>query len=542
MTRKKMLLLYICLWIIGLCLVVSVIFPQKTPPAAVIPPKSNDIEVLKNGWKDGAAQAEAKTDIRDKTFSRKRTLPQIAKDTMLVIRNNYRGVQICIDNEVRLDYGYHRDDTKLLGNVYVRMPVTSEDSGKELLLKFKNNYSNVSSDIEYPMLVSASSFAFYILQENAGIIITVILLLLLDIILVFLIIWLKNRSFWLSKTSLYALMSFIFLTALWLLTDSPILQLYVSGSLRIVLLSFCSFMLMPIPLLVFINDALKLRCRSLTLLQLLLLGNTIVQCILYQAGILDFVQMLPFTHLLMMVSIAALLFALIREVRLYKTDYSRNILLAFFILALFSTVALTAFYLHPMDDYNIFFIVGLLLFIVMLSCFSFHKVYLLSQEQEQIQFYRQLAYTDTMTKARNRSAYEQRCQEMAKLKPDAPLTVFMFDINNLKHTNDTYGHHAGDTIIRSAADLLHTVFTDIGQIYRVGGDKFVVLSEKNYMSAQAVFSLLDQRLKEYNQTAELPLSIAKGFSSNTSRNKGIQKLLVMADQAMYEDKRKSRNL
>ena len=161
-------------------------------------------------------------------------------------------------------------------------------------------------------------------------------------------------------------MSFIFLTALWLLTDSPILQLYVSGSLRIVLLSFCSFMLMPIPLLVFINDALKLRCRSLTLLQLLLLGNTIVQCILYQAGILDFVQMLPFTHLLMMVSIAALLFALIREVRLYKTDYSRNILLAFFILALFSTVALTAFYLHPMDDYNIFFIVGLLLFIVCL--------------------------------------------------------------------------------------------------------------------------------------------------------------------------------
>ena len=87
----------------------------------------------------------------------------------------------------------------------MRMPVTSEDSGKELLLKFKNNYSNVSSDIEYPMLVSASSFAFYILQENAGIIITVILLLLLDIILVFLIIWLKNRSFWLSKTSLYEL-------------------------------------------------------------------------------------------------------------------------------------------------------------------------------------------------------------------------------------------------------------------------------------------------------------------------------------------------
>ena len=539
MSGKRMLYLYACLWIIGLCLVVSVIFPKTTPQAAVIPSQSNDIEILNNSWKAGDGKAVANADFRDKTFSRKRTLPVIAKDTMLVLRNNYRGVQICIDQEVRLDYGYRLDDTTLLGNVYVRVPLTPADSGKELLLNFKNNYSNLTSDIEYPMLVSASSFSFYVLQKNAGIILTVILLLLLDAFLIFLILWLKNRSFWLSKTSLYALVGFIFLTALWLLTDSAVLQLYVSDSLRIVLLSFCSFMLMPIPLLVFINDALKLQRPSLTILQLLLLGNTIVQCLLYQAGILDFVQMLPVTHFLMIISIAALLFTLIREVRLYKTDYSRNILLAFFILALFSTAALIAFYLHPMSDYNIFFRIGLLLFIVMLSCFSFHKIYLLSQEQEQIQFYRQLAYTDTMTKTRNRSAYEQRCQEMAKLEPDAPLSVFMFDINNLKHTNDTYGHHTGDTIIRSTADLLHTVFTDIGEIYRIGGDEFIVLSEKNYMSAQAMFSLLDQRLKEYNQTAELPISIAKGFSSNTSRNKGIQELLVMADQAMYKDKRKS---
>ena len=130
-----------------------------------------------------------------------------------------------------------------------------------------------------------------------------------------------------------------------------------------------------------------------------------------------------------MVSIAALLFALIREVRLYKTDYSRNILLAFFILALFSTAALTAFcYLHPMSDYNIFFRIGLLLFIVMLSCFSFHKVYLLSQEQEQIQFYRQFTFgphTDTMTKTPwNRSVYSHTNSAvrkfLEKLKPDAP--------------------------------------------------------------------------------------------------------------------------
>lgn len=540
MTGKRMLYLYACLWIIGFCMVVSVIFPKTTPQAAVIVSQPKDIEVLNNSWKAKDGKAVVNADFRDKTFSRKRTLPVIAKDTMLVIRNNYRGVQVCIDQDVRLDYGYRQDDTTLLGNVYIRVPLTPKDSGKELLLNFKNNYSNLTSDIEYPMLVSASSFSFYVLQKNAGIVLTVILLLLLDTILVFLIIWLKNRSFWLSKTSLYALVGFIFLTALWLLTDSPVLQLYVSDSLRIVLLSFCSFMLMPIPLLVFINDALKLRRSSLTLLQLLLLGNTIVQCILYQTGILDFVQMLPITHFLMIISIAALLFALIREVRLYKTDYSRNILLSFFILALFSTAALIAFYLHPMSDYNIFFRIGLLLFIVMMSCFSFHKIYLLSQEQEQIQFYRQLAYTDTMTKTRNRSAFEQDCDKLADSGSAVSLTVFMFDINNLKYTNDTYGHQAGDSIIKDAADILHSVFSDIGQLYRIGGDEFLVISERTYTSAQAVYILLEQQLKEYNKNAAYPLSIAKGYASNIRHKKGIEELLESADHAMYEDKRKSR--
>lgn len=540
MTRKRALYVYTGLWIVGLCLVASVIFPQKTPPAAVISSKSSDIETLNSSWKDESSQPATKKDLRQKTFSRKRTLPSIEKDTMLVIRNNYRGVQICIDNEVRLDYGYASDDLSLLGNVYVRIPVTPEDSGKELLLRFKNNYSNISSDIEYPMLVSASAFSYYVLQQNAGIVLTVILLLLLDAILMFLIIWLKNRSFWLSKTSLYALMAFIFLTAVWLLTDSPLLQVYVSGSLRIVLLSFCSFMLMPIPLLIFINDALKQRHRSLSVLQVILLGNTILQCLLHRAGILDFVQMLSVTHILIMLSIAALLYALLREVRLYKTGYSRNILLAFFILSLFSMAALIAFYLHPMSDYNIFFRIGLLLFIVMLSCFSFHKVYLLSQEQEQTQFYRQLAFTDAMTKTRNRSAFEQTRKQLANKGSSASLTIFMFDINNLKSTNDTYGHQAGDSIIKEAADILHSVFSDIGQLYRIGGDEFLVISERTYTSAQAMYSLLEQKLKEYNKHAKYALSVAKGYASNIRHEKGIEELLEMADHAMYEDKRKNK--
>ena len=101
---------------------------RKIPYFNLLFPK--DIEVLNNSWKAKDGKAVVNADFRDKTFSRKRTLPVIAKDTMLVIRNNYRGVQVCIDQDVRLDYGYRQDDTTLLGNVYIRVPLTPKDSDK----------------------------------------------------------------------------------------------------------------------------------------------------------------------------------------------------------------------------------------------------------------------------------------------------------------------------------------------------------------------------------------------------------------------------
>lgn len=114
-------------------------------------------------------------------------------------------------------------------------------------------------------------------------------------------------------------------------------------------------MLMPIPLLTFINDALKQPHPLLYVLQLVLLGNIILQCILQQIGVLDFIQMLSVTHILMIISIVAILYVLFREVRLYKTDYARNILLAFFILSLFSTIALIVILYKSDEYYNMFF-------------------------------------------------------------------------------------------------------------------------------------------------------------------------------------------
>ena len=49
------------------------------------------------------------------------------------------------------------------------------------------------------------------------------------------------------------------------------------------------------------------------------------------------------------------------------------------------------------------------------------------------------------------------------------------DLNGLKRVNDTYGHVAGDELIRAAADCMKNSFNEYGKIYRIGGDEFAVI-------------------------------------------------------------------
>jgi len=83
-----------------------------------------------------------------------------------------------------------------------------------------------------------------------------------------------------------------------------------------------------------------------------------------------------------------------------------------------------------------------------------------------------MSYEDALTGTKNRNCYFKRLREL-QYDDDISLGVVYLDINGLKRTNDTYGHSYGDEIIKLAAKHLQTVFEK--DIYRIGGDEFVVL-------------------------------------------------------------------
>lgn len=121
--------------------------------------------------------------------------------------------------------------------------------------------------------------------------------------------------------------------------------------------------------------------------------------------------------------------------------------------------------------------------------------------------------------------------------------IFM-DVDGLKHTNDLYGHNAGDELIISAAQCIKNVFAAYGKCYRIGGDEFCVLIFDSIENMDELLKQMDHEIIKYNRNNRYYLSIARGVSflkDTEGKQKKISDWKYEADQDMYCNK-KRRNI
>lgn len=145
---------------------------------------------------------------------------------------------------------------------------------------------------------------------------------------------------------------------------------------------------------------------------------------------------------------------------------------------------------------------------------------------------------DVQTKIKNRAAFEK---EMAKYENnDKNAIIVMFDLNNLKSTNDKHGHKVGDEIIVHAAKIIEESFMGIGKVYRIGGDEFcVICKEVQKKLVDSALYNLDDLLIKANQKRHIKIVLAYGHASYNKDGSGsIYSTLVQADKAMYTYKAK----
>lgn len=158
------------------------------------------------------------------------------------------------------------------------------------------------------------------------------------------------------------------------------------------------------------------------------------------------------------------------------------------------------------------------------------------------------AYRDAMTGIRNKGAFENYLarlnDEIGKKDPDHPtaFAIAVFDCNDLKHINDSFGHDRGDDYLKTACSLICRVFTH-SPVFRLGGDEFgVLLQNTDYENRNHLMEEFDRLAALQNGKTRKPwqkVNISKGMAVYTpGLDESASDTVTRADQLMYEDKKR----
>lgn len=158
-----------------------------------------------------------------------------------------------------------------------------------------------------------------------------------------------------------------------------------------------------------------------------------------------------------------------------------------------------------------------------------------------------LANIDPLTGLGNRHAMARKLtvERERQARNQQPCCVALVDLDNFKDINDTHGHAAGDTVLRSLASLLAASIRPYDEVFRYGGDEFVVcLPNADTRGAWAIVERLRLRTARWSIPVRgedrVQMTVSVGVAPLT-RDRSVDAALDAADQALYAAKRAGRN-
>ncbi len=155
------------------------------------------------------------------------------------------------------------------------------------------------------------------------------------------------------------------------------------------------------------------------------------------------------------------------------------------------------------------------------------------------------AYVDALTCVRNKAAYADYIQiiqeQMDESDGKAEFAFGVFDCDNLKQINDTYGHDKGDLYLKACCRLICRVFKH-SPVFRIGGDEFaVILQNEDYEKREELVAKFRLKRKEISHSAENPwqkANVTMGMAVyDPDNDPAVIDVARRADQDMYEHKR-----
>ncbi len=466
----------------------------------------------------------------------------------LLLQIKQAAVTVSIDGEPIHQYGQERiERNKTVGSGYLPVDLPDDYAAKTLKLQFTVAENKAFSSFEPIRVYEWKNIYRIILTENR---IPLFLGCFLTIFgLVTCCITFLAMLFSQKFTRILCISLFSVCIGLWTLCYYNVLLIFTMPLYTISLLEYLSLYLAPIPLIIYMReDAFALKRPAIcTIYWVLFAVQLLATSVFLALHTIDLVHCAATLKYMQVLILCHLIFSAVVEfmnLRISRQLIHRLFLIGMLVLSGSVCYDLVFYYFNrylgiAISSTKGIASVGLVIFIAMLLIsFYLDMTQKMMQEKER-DFLIKSAYTDELTQIHNRRycmEYMTRVREMEN--PD--YTVFCFDLNNLKTTNDTYGHAQGDILIRSAADVIINAFEPHGIVARMGGDEFIAIAETNNPEeiSAMIREFRDNIAQKNEEIPDLHLSIAFGYASCSPKEYNIEKIYQIADDLMYENKQK----
>lgn len=474
-----------------------------------------------------------------------RDLSDVARseEDVLAISTRYQSIRVWADQA--LIYEAAQGRTHALSSMWHFIATSAYGDADTLRVELTKYDGNSDWQLFSMLQDHPDTIGMYLLQIHLPSILVWLCCMLFTLLLGFVMVFMAVRKI-AGIPLVLALASFIFLSGMWILLDSKVTTLLGGNYALTYFFSYCVFYLMPVPLLFYFQLILELKNRYLRYLLWITAGNAGLWMLLHLLDLVPIRSTTMSVHLLIII----ILIVFIREFFHKRENRAKNRLICtFWGISLIFAVALASIGLYhagllPPTNSAVLYAWGLLVLILCMTMdavLAFGRIW---KEKQYMEFYRQLATQDSMTKLANRNAYELRLQHLMDCPP-AEVSFIFFDIDQMKDINDTYGHNAGDRVIRLVARCIREVFGNAGECYRIGGDEFCVIYTSQVEIPQKL-QQFDALIAAYNQS-EFVVTVSHGWERRNFQAdsqimmKDIADIKAAADRNLYRDKKAVRS-
>ncbi|WP_404375044.1 diguanylate cyclase [Vreelandella aquamarina] len=453
------------------------------------------------------------------------------------------------------------DHPRFIGWPWHLVTLPAGFAGKQLSLRIFSDYTSIGlwGNVQVIERVEALK---QILQESVqDLAVSAFSLLLATLAAIFAIIGPDRRGF--GSIALFA-----FATGTMLLAETPVRQLLTDVPLAWDMLRAASYFTLPVAMALLLSHWLEGSPKKwmARLWQIHLVYMVTAMGLVY-LELMSLVLAFPIFDALLLITLPCMLLLALSQLRRLQLE-QRLFVFGFLLFApLIIADMLVAHGLIPQRDRDIplsYATLGFLLVIVAISLWHYrHTQQQLASVNHTLEAQvaartaqldclveqlKGLAIQDALTGLHNRRHFDTLLnQEVSRAQRTGhPLSLLMIDIDHFKKVNDCYGHDVGDAVLVEVAALLRQHFRGSDTVCRLGGEEFVALlpeTETVNAEARAQSLMAELRVKplSYHQKPLGFITLSCGVATYPNHTKDPNKLLKLADEALYKAKNSGRD-